>query len=200
MRPEHGAVLSAIGAFRAYEKVERFAHVADLEELAANDFNLNISRYVDTTEPIDVPSVEEALAQLREAEQRRDEAAARMDKLLAELGYARERCNRPRSQDRWLQDDHWLSDRPVGEWWGVTTNAEGRVEVLDLRHNQLSGEIPHVLGNLSELSELCLSGNQLSGTIPPQLGDLAQLTEGCSLTAALDNSSVADVPLALPVE
>ena len=79
--------------------------------------------------------------------------------------------------DEWLQDDHWLSDRPVGEWWGVTTNAEGRVEVLDLRHNQLSGELPQVLGNLTELSELCLSGNQLSGTIPPQLGHLAQLTD-----------------------
>ena len=70
LRPEHGAVLSAIGAFRAYEEVEPFAHVADLEEIAANDLNLNISRYVDTTEPIDVPSVEEALAQLCEAERR----------------------------------------------------------------------------------------------------------------------------------
>ena len=46
-------------------------------------------RYVDTTEPIEVPSVEEALARLREAEQWRDEAAARMDELLAELGYPR---------------------------------------------------------------------------------------------------------------
>ena len=78
-----------VEAFRAYEEVERFAHVADLEEIAANDFNLNISRYVDTTEPIEVPSVEEALAQLCEAERRRDEAAERMDELLRELGYAR---------------------------------------------------------------------------------------------------------------
>ena len=87
LEPEH--VAKIVEAFRAYEEVERFAHVADLEEIAANDFNLNISRYVDTTEPIEVPSVEEALKQLREAEQRRDEAAARMDTLLAELGYAR---------------------------------------------------------------------------------------------------------------
>ena len=39
---------------------------------------------VDTAE-----SVEEALALLRGAEQRRDEAASRMDALLMELGYAR---------------------------------------------------------------------------------------------------------------
>ena len=86
LEPEH--VAKIVEAFRAYEEVERFAHVADLKEIAANDFNLNISRYVDTTEPIEVPSVEEALKLLGEAEQRRDQAAERMDKLLAELGYA----------------------------------------------------------------------------------------------------------------
>ena len=34
-------------------------------------------------------SVEDALAQLRDAERRRDEAVAKMDELLAELGYAK---------------------------------------------------------------------------------------------------------------
>ncbi|MEZ4554192.1 MAG: class I SAM-dependent DNA methyltransferase [Dehalococcoidia bacterium] len=76
-------------AFQAFEDAERFAHVADLEEIRTNDFNLNISRYVDTTEHEEMPSVEDALARLRDAERRRDEAAARMDALLMELGYAR---------------------------------------------------------------------------------------------------------------
>ena len=76
-------------AYDTFENIERFAHVADLDEIASNDFNLNISRYVDTTEPIEVMSVEEALTQLREAERRRDEAVARMDTLLAELGFTR---------------------------------------------------------------------------------------------------------------
>ncbi len=80
---------SIADAFRAYAEVERFAHVADLEEIAANDYNLNISRYVDTTKPVEVLSVEDGLAQLREAERKRDEAAAHMDELLAELGYSR---------------------------------------------------------------------------------------------------------------
>ena len=78
-----------VAAYGDFEDVERFAHVADLAEIEANDFNLNISRYVDTSEPIEVLSVEEALAQLREAERHRDEAVAKMDKLLAELGYER---------------------------------------------------------------------------------------------------------------
>ncbi len=78
-----------VASYRAFEDTERFAHVADLEEIKGNDFNLNISRYVDTTEPVEVMSVADALVQLREAERRRDEATARMDALLAELGYSR---------------------------------------------------------------------------------------------------------------
>ncbi len=82
-------VTKIVNVFRAFEEVDQFAHVAEIQEIRSNDFNLNISRYVDTTEHEEIISVEDALAHLREAEQRRDEAAARMDALLAELGYAR---------------------------------------------------------------------------------------------------------------
>ncbi len=78
-----------VETYSTFGDVDRFAHVADIEEIRDNDFNLNISRYVDTTEPVEVMSVEDALAQLRDAEQRRDEAVAKMDNLLAEMGYAR---------------------------------------------------------------------------------------------------------------
>ena len=78
-----------VEAYSTFGDVDRFAHVADVEEIRDNDFNLNISRYVDTTEPVELMSVEDALAQLRDAEQRRDEAVAKMDNLLAEMGYAR---------------------------------------------------------------------------------------------------------------
>ena len=85
--PEH--IAKIVDAYRAFEDVERFAHVADQEEIQSNDFNLNISRYVDTIVVEEVMSVEEALAQLREAERQRDEAVAKMDALLAEMGYRR---------------------------------------------------------------------------------------------------------------
>ena len=55
-------------AYHAFEDAERFAHVADLAEIEGNDLNLNISRHVDTTEPVETLSVGEALAQLRKAE------------------------------------------------------------------------------------------------------------------------------------
>ena len=40
--------------FQAYtdrKDVDKFAHVASFEEIQENDFNLNIPRYVDTSEP-----------------------------------------------------------------------------------------------------------------------------------------------------
>ena len=77
-----------VKAYQEFNPVPRFAHVADLEEIRRNDHNLNISRYVDTTEEEEPIDIREALAKLRDAERRRDEAVSRMDKLLVELGYA----------------------------------------------------------------------------------------------------------------
>ena len=71
---------------------------------------------------------------------------------------------------------NWLSDRPIGEWYGVTTNAEGRVTELDLSSNDLTGPIPPELGDLSNLMTLDLSFNKLSGQIPSDLGNLSNLT------------------------
>ena len=75
----------------------------------------------------------------------------------------------------WENSANWLSDRPVREWHGVTTDANGRVTNLLLGGNQLSGEIPAELGSLAMLERLWLHDNQLSGEIPPELGNLANL-------------------------
>ena len=44
--------------------------------------------------------------------------------------------------DNWADNRNWLSDRPIGEWAGVTTNESGRVTKLDLAENRLSGAHP----------------------------------------------------------
>ena len=99
----------------------------------------------------------------------------------------------------WLQNEGWLSDRPIGQWQGVTTGSDGCVtalrlsainlvgsippelgsltclESLDFERNDLAGPIPPELGGLSSLTTLNLGVNELTGRIPPELGDLAGL-------------------------
>lgn len=73
--------------FHAFEDVERYARVVDLEEVQKNDGNLNISRYVDTAEEAERIDVAEAVQKLRELEEARGEAEATMNRFLEELGY-----------------------------------------------------------------------------------------------------------------
>ena len=75
----------------------------------------------------------------------------------------------------WANNANWLSDRPISEWYGVSKIDDYGVIGLDLRENQLSGEIPAELGSLSELESLWLYDNQLTGEIPPEIGNLSNL-------------------------
>ena len=51
----------------------------------------------------------------------------------------------------WQDDTNWLSNGPLGEWHGVSTDADGRVADLRLDGKQLSGSILAELGNLYNL-------------------------------------------------
>ena len=77
--------------------------------------------------------------------------------------------------DNWQRNTHWLSDRPLGEWYRVTTDSDGRVTALDLSDNRLTGAAAAVLGRLTRLELLDLSRNVLNGSIPAALGELAGL-------------------------
>ena len=80
----------------------------------------------------------------------------------------------------WVNAENWLSDRPLGDWYGVDTNDSGRIVSLDLRGewdseaglpipHGLSGSIPPELGGLANLANLDLGNNNLTGPIPPEL-------------------------------
>jgi Leucine-rich repeat (LRR) protein len=73
-------------------------------------------------------------------------------------------------------------------WYGVTTNAENtHVEKIGLGENNLIGTIPD-LSAMSNLSSLNLRINELSGEIPASLNSLTQLT-----ALLLDNNQLSGV-------
>ena len=75
----------------------------------------------------------------------------------------------------WTDNTNWLSDEHIGNWHGVTVNSSGRVTKLELNQNGLRGELPPVLGSLTELRILSVSANRLSGPVPSELAALTRL-------------------------
>ncbi len=68
------------------ESVERYARRVAMDEIEANDFNLNISRYVSTAEPEEEIDLQEKHRELVQSETRVRDAMARHNAFLNELG------------------------------------------------------------------------------------------------------------------
>ena len=77
--------------------------------------------------------------------------------------------------ENWHYQYGWLVNNTPCSWAGITCTDE-RVTSISLEGNQLHGEIPLVLGQLSQLRELALSYNEFVGEIPVELGALTNLT------------------------
>ena len=75
----------------------------------------------------------------------------------------------------WTDNTNWKTSAPLGEWFGVTTDGDGRVIRLRLPRNGLNGPLPGALGGLARLEELALWDNRLTGSIPTALGRLINL-------------------------
>jgi len=75
----------------------------------------------------------------------------------------------------WTNNDGWLTAAPLGDWHGVTTDSRGRVTELELTENNLTGEIPPELGDLTALTTLDFFRNHLTGEIPSELRSLTNL-------------------------
>ena len=80
-------IAKIVATYQALDDVDKYAHLASLDEIKKNDYNLNIPRYVDTfeeEEEIDLMAVR------AEREKLKKELAAlefEMDGYLKELGY-----------------------------------------------------------------------------------------------------------------
>lgn len=79
-------IAKIVKTYRDRAEIEKYSHLATPQEIADNDFNLNIPRYVDTfeeEEPVDIPATRKRIAEL---ELELAKTTAQMDKYLKELG------------------------------------------------------------------------------------------------------------------
>ena len=68
-----------IEAYRKREDIDKYAHIASLDEVAGNEYNLNIPRYVDTfeeEEPVDIAAVSKDMKTLERDMQKTDNTIA----------------------------------------------------------------------------------------------------------------------------
>ncbi len=77
----------------------------------------------------------------------------------------------------WIRNEGWLTDRPLGDWFGIRANEIGRITSIRLHANRLTGVVPAEVGQLSGLEWLNLGRNQLTGSVPPELLQLSRLKE-----------------------
>lgn len=71
----------------------------------------------------------------------------------------------------WFKQDNWNTNQPVSTWYGITVSkidGQEYVYTINLYKNNLTGEIPRELGNLTKLVLLNLPQNNLRGTIPSE--------------------------------
>ena len=63
--------------------------------------------------------------------------------------------------ENWANNENWLTDRPLNQWYGIATDEMGRVVALHLADNGLAGPIPVEMEELTRLKWLYISGKQL---------------------------------------
>ena len=75
-----------LATYRDRNVIEKYSHLATLEEIRENDYNLNIPRYVDTFEEEEPVDLEATKQEIEKIEQELVSIKSRMNSYLAELG------------------------------------------------------------------------------------------------------------------
>lgn len=84
LRIEH--IEKIIETYRTRAEIEKYSHNATLKQIADNDYNLNIPRYVDTFEVEEEIDIQAVMQEIKELEAKRADLDKEINSYLAELG------------------------------------------------------------------------------------------------------------------
>jgi type I restriction enzyme M protein len=76
-----------VSSFRDNKDIDRYCHVAKFDELLENDFNLNVPRYVDISEPEEEIDIQATIDELKKLEKQNEELKLEVNADLKELGF-----------------------------------------------------------------------------------------------------------------
>jgi type I restriction enzyme M protein len=86
LRDEH--INKIIETYRNRTIIEKYSHRASLDEIAGNDYNLNIPRYVDTFEEQEAIDIQAVMSEIKTLEAKRSDLDKQIEVYLKELGLA----------------------------------------------------------------------------------------------------------------
>lgn len=78
-----------VKAYEAFKDEEKFAKVATFSDIRNNEYNLNITRYVDTSEDPEDISIEEVIGRIYERERELIDSKEKINSFLQQLGFER---------------------------------------------------------------------------------------------------------------
>ena len=83
MNEEH--INKIISTYRERKEIEKYSHLASYEEIVKNDYNLNIPRYVDTSEEKKIPDLKEVVKDIIEIDNEIEKVNKELKELVEQL-------------------------------------------------------------------------------------------------------------------
>ncbi len=76
-----------VTVYNNYEDEDKYSNIIELDEIKDNDYNLNISRYVDTTEVEEEVNIDDVVSRIAEREEKLVKSKEQINEFLKEIGF-----------------------------------------------------------------------------------------------------------------
>ena len=79
-----------VESYDGLKEIDKFMRVVKMNEIIENDYNLNVSRYIDTSEPEEIVDIKATMQTIAKLEKEEKEIDEELNGYLIELGFANE--------------------------------------------------------------------------------------------------------------